>query len=610
MTPLRIAFVEGNHRTECAVRQLYGIPVSEPNELYKYNHSSPTNLPSFTPLFQASNTKLLQFGYNSGPLDNAKIEELKMLSKNIAEEKATMVQTSWRQMMVNIVTNIMKSEIWNDGFCDCIDFYNGYIPEKTQKKKNDKTNKDQEGPEYEDEDEDDEQPPTDDRMQRLKHIAEFVSEHMINENPAMKIAKNKDTLADERTKCFNTYMCTPYPRGAIGTPDRVGLNKSRKYRTWEGVEASVVLWLFHTLGSVSTAFPHLQEFLGTTVPGISDLEFVALYIVNPVNHMANTLATQLRQWLLDSKTVRSLGKRQDVLLQQRLKHYARVSYCIQYITILMKFGRRPRTGDHPDISRLVKMQKKSDFNYDPKAKSKMRRDPQLSFDGITQPILLTWPFLVQEDAYSDIASYYRRDKQHIKWLKTLFPDVRNETDPKPWPRTGLKDEDALHCVIPPDLRLSEDAFKEILSGEMGLVEWLPSDVFREKKTKKRPPSESPASPEAKQPKRDMGAMYCESQIHRMKQETARLDPRASSDNEDEGYESDSQTIPVPNYKEMDDMTDKLSVLFDNIDTSTIDPVHQPIYNVFKYFIKYTKVFAQQSQRYHSKSLNNSDSEGA
>ena len=60
---------------------------AEPNELYKENPSSPTNLPSFAPLFQASNTKLLQFGYDSGPLDDAKIDELRMLSKNISEEK-------------------------------------------------------------------------------------------------------------------------------------------------------------------------------------------------------------------------------------------------------------------------------------------------------------------------------------------------------------------------------------------------------------------------------------------------------------------------------------------------------------------------------------------
>ena len=119
---------------------------------------------------------------------------------------------------------------------------------------------------------------------------------------------------------------------------------------------------------------------------------------------------------------------------------------------------------------------------------------------------------------------------------------------------GLKDKDALHCLIPPDLRLSEQAFEEILSGKLSLVDWLPSDVFRIKKSKKRPPSESPASPDAKQPKRDMGSMYCKSQIHRMKQETARLDPRASSDYEDAGFDSDSQTIPVPNYKEMDDMS--------------------------------------------------------
>ena len=78
----------------------------------------------------------------------------------------------------------------------------------------------QEEVEDDDEDEDDsdgekrDKPPKDDRMGRLEDIAEFVSEYMINENPAMKVAKHKDTLAEERNKCFNTYMCTPYPRGA------------------------------------------------------------------------------------------------------------------------------------------------------------------------------------------------------------------------------------------------------------------------------------------------------------------------------------------------------------------------------------------------------------
>ena len=536
LTPLRFAFLEGNHRMEIAVRKLYGIPVAHLTKDYKVSESlQPDQYPETCALFQQISLKMVQYNTDSVEIKPDKIEELRNLSTVITEEKALKVDSTLRQFLLDAREALDKDHLFKQDMKNCVDFM--FYPKpnivKYDQCKHNLT------------------------MIRAVYVVRFLLEQM-KKHEATKTkyenaeriykskdqdSKDQDLLSSFPEKVFKYYLEAPYVYNASNFPEYNEVKKANQFSIFEYNYASI-FWLFHVFSSHKEAWDFFLKFLRTTRRDIISMDYMLLYVLPTTNKIGLHMSKIISDFVKTHKEMFPIKGTITTATTNMIKHYFRLSYAHQYLNILMKFGTSPTFNKKGPMKKLAKWLEGSRFKYDPTSKREICNNESLAYGGITQVILLCFPRYVlqtfveylkdlleaweakkrnintrlddlsddvllridpadglDEDEKNDhletTRKRYKVYQNRLDWLdtfKSLFPELQDGTYLHP--KTGrspdgtfkpkIPENEVFNVLIPTRCRLSSARFKDILNGGVDTRKWIDQYAFHSDTRKELP----------------------------------------------------------------------------------------------------------------------------
>ena len=485
ITPLRIGFLEGNHRMEAAIRRFYGVPMVESHNLFESKKGGFV-APADASIAMRMNIRIVQTIPCDGMIYKEDLGPIRSLSKKLTYEATSkLVESSWRQYFVDLVGSIKQQAFWISNINDA-DYYwhEEDVPSRILLPHGESDVHDQN-----------------------RQLMTFLLDHMQSHDPArgtvMATSSDGKSARDMVQHFFRNYLGCPFTAGLSVFPDFNHIKKNIRLQCFKSINPHALFWLIHVFGTHRESFEALEQFLQSPQLGIHDLEFLMVYVVSPVNHLASSLSKairielQKRQLLSTKKT-----SKERTVFMSRLQHFIRISFGMEYLHILGKFGLK-RTIDQGTTNHvLVEYMTKSDLTYNALSKSEINRKKLLAYQYVTQPILMLWPeyvsiqldIMTSTETSAVISGWLsNEDNQTLdKWLyifKELDSDIEEETLEDP-----LEENDAINCIVPPELRFSEDNFNKIFNGQIDLASHFKAHQFKfgsVTQSPKKKPSRSP-----------------------------------------------------------------------------------------------------------------------
>ena len=474
ITPLRIGFLEGNHRMEAAIRRFYGVPMDETVGLFERKRGGFVAPPDAS-IAMRMNIRVVQTMPCYGPIYKEDLGDIQSLSKKLTYEASTrLVGSSWRQYLVDLVGCIKNQGFWKSNASHADNFWaEEDIPPQILLSSGDSIVHD---------------------MKRQMMIC--LLEHMEKHDPAKETVMA--TTADGKSArevvqhFFRNYLGCPYTAGLSVFPDFNHIKKNIRLNCFKSIKAHALFWLIHVFGTHRESFSSLEAFLQSPELGIHDLEFLMVYVVSPVNHLAMSLSKAIRVELQKRQLLSTQhASKERTVFMNRIQHFLRVSFAMEYVQILGKFGLKRKISEGTTNHVLVEYMTKSDLTYNALSKTEINRKKLLAYQHVTQPILLLWPeyVSVQLDRMTTTETsaiintwLSNEDDSILDKYCCLFKELSSDDEVSDL----LEGNDAINCIVPPELRFSEENFNKIFDGSLDLGAHFKEDQFKAGSVRKSP----------------------------------------------------------------------------------------------------------------------------
>ena len=476
LVPLRFAFLEGNHRVELAIRKLYGVPLNVTMEVGQVEPVFESSLEPTCALFQPLPVRLLQYPSKHVLLSNGMLQDLIAMSKQIMVEKQTSIDTSWRQCMNHAYDYLDGADFFCNNMPQFTKFYSYARPETVKGDKCDghplmKRSKDS-----------------------VKALYEFMKSHDTSKSIIADAAKKGEAIEDGIKKCIKQYLCPPGVVTLKKIPDTKKILRGSGVAKL-GYSINGMLWLFSVLSAHQDSWDFLKTYLSSTRENIHDPDFILAYVMGPVNYIANFLSTKMIQMILSEKEVfpKKVNKKDrnwTNVLTYKLRHWIRVSYTQQFLTILMEFGVNPEYNAEKNMKQISEWFQNN--SYGNEGKKIENTVETMSYRGMIQALFLCWPEFVEKNAGESIQTILDTSHEANKlgvdkvtsthrWVSNVY-HVMNDLKTHEYKVTidnSMIGYNRFLGLLPNRLRLSKKKVMLMLKGEFEMDTWITKATFIE-----------------------------------------------------------------------------------------------------------------------------------
>ena len=143
--------------------------------------------------------------------------------------------------------------------------------------------------------------------------------------------------------------------------------------------------------------------------------------MGPVNYIANFLSTKMIQMILSEKEVfpKKVNKKDrnwTNVLTYKLRHWIRVSYTQQFLTILMEFGVNPEYNAEKNMKQISEWFQNNSYTYGNEGMKIPNTVETLSYRGMTQALFLCWPEFVKKMQMNLLKVFWRNHIGQTNWV--------------------------------------------------------------------------------------------------------------------------------------------------------------------------------------------------
>ena len=479
-TPLRFAMIEGNHRMEALVRLFYGVRFDTLSLPVFQNHYEKHDIKNReVVMFKRAHVRICDTAGKEGFIHDSDLPQLCAFSKYLTSKRKQLVKSSWRHLCIDALSKVTELRSWKEHMSSARVVWLAKPPSNSRNQYNTKWGEHQ------------------------KKTACWLLEFMLRTEPSMSdIApeSNSSALSNLEAsiqKYDSKVLFCPYTALQNGYPDFNQAKRNNKIKCFKSIQPSVVMWLAQVFGSHKESFHVLQQFLQTPDPYMKDLQFLAMYVCGPVNRITelvhgatNSVLEARRMYTYRSANASKLTAN-SIVDKQRLEHYIRVSYGIEYLHFLTKFRMSFQFDSGSKNGVLLKWMKKGDLGYDSKSKNMLKKYKALAYDNATKVILSGFVRYVETvlqkknkmGLVSNVSQWWKgaiqqeTDVCHV--ARTLFPSLRSlHEDQKKYDGNLEYNDDFIGSLIPPLLRFSKENIQRIQKGDIDLTMMLkPTDFM-------------------------------------------------------------------------------------------------------------------------------------
>ena len=460
LVPFRIGFVEGGHRFEYAIRTFYGVPLEQKLSLY-HTEGKPLSLRPECVLVQPISMRLVQFPMGEEQITPLIIKGLRKKSFGILNMQQTQIETSWRQLICNLSSQLPEA----------VPDWAEQIPRHCKYFQYNQLDT----------------PGTPDGMKHLYTVrAVAVVKALVSlmkaTNPSRELFAGDGDFEKDSIKATNQFMHVPVSTASFLWPSSTDLLNKIKIT---GVEANKVcmfsvLWMFGLFSHTQELWTFFKKFLTSTDEVIHDPAFMFSYIMGVSNGIGNIARSRIDKVLSNKDFKQQMGNvvaKKRSFIRFAIKQYFRMSFAYQIMDTLMKIGTKKKHVNTGFMKQAAEWYEKNSYKYYFRSRSDVCRNKNWAYHGMTQPILLAWADYVDDNFETSMLSHFKTcNSKQASLMWSLFP-THFGADPTGLTMSGAQDSDLLVLLVPEDLRVTPDLVMKILEGKKDWRKYLVKESF-------------------------------------------------------------------------------------------------------------------------------------